>query len=314
MARDLSWAFGGRRPRYRLPRPRARYIVFCRSETLPVLLDIANPDRHRGAVQGLPVPVDRKAHAMADLERALTCGRYAFADDAGTLISATVHRRREAECPKSSHRCGRQCHCVSIAGAAAGSNYVAFLTLKKPSGDIHKSVKFQSDLAERLASMTDGFVFDLDACRKYVPGQEGAGGELAQVDGLRYVSYHSQPLSTSRLWLHSHGLIKFGRPELEILDVPPDRRTDASMVLFYLSQGVLDGSVLKPGDSVGPAAWPFNVQRGRNPGNHYDVPVLEVCWPGAPRPEGFVMAASALREWFHERYDSGSGGEAGSGV
>jgi hypothetical protein len=236
----------------------------------------------------------------------MECGRYAFSDGRGTLVSACVRPRRPDETIPAP-QAGGPSGVLRTDPDPARPARIAFLSLRKPCECVKLSVAFVAALAERLCELTEGLIYDMDGCRQYAPGQMAPRTPLAALDGFRHVSYHAEKEQPGTLWLHSHGLIKFGRPELELFGVPAERKVEASMVLFYLSQGVLDGTVLKPGDVVGPETMPLKIGPGRNPGGHYDVPVLELRHGAEGDPARFGLAASGIQDWFHEKYEIDDG-------
>ncbi|HLJ81816.1 MAG TPA: hypothetical protein VKT52_10045, partial [Ktedonobacterales bacterium] len=72
-------------------------------------------------------------------------------------------------------------------------------------------------VARVVAERSDGVV--MDPLAQWCAGPR----ELARIrpgDALAHVTIHNEPWGVESRWLHTHGLQKFGRPELELIEVP----------------------------------------------------------------------------------------------
>jgi hypothetical protein len=96
-------------------------------------------------------------------------------------------------------------------------------------------------------------------------------------NGARW--HHSSPsIEPDSNWLHTHGLIKFGRPELGIFDVPPELHHAAFGMLLNTAQYVITSAIITPKQTCGDPNQPFYARKGtRNREGHWnDVSVPEL--------------------------------------
>lgn len=308
MASKTPWRFKSSRPEFRFPSPRMRLVVFCSSESLPALLDIANPDRHNGAVAAIPLPMDRPKPTPRDLEEPLTTGRYAFSCASGTLISGHVTRREDdgTEGHAPSGACGfdEDSDAITMLKEAP---FTVCLALKRPSVLVTDSVLFGVNLADRIGYLANGLVYDVDGCRRYAPGQWQVDAPIGEVDVREHVTLHVERGEHDALWLHTHGLIKFGRPEIEMVGVPREIKLEASALLLNVSQCVLDGTIMKPGDVIGMEQCPLTVITGRTPRSHLVTPVIELAAnPEKPFNTPEEISAPILT-WFQTKFGQADG-------
>jgi hypothetical protein len=105
---------------------------------------------------------------------------------------------------------------------------------------------------ERLASYLDAVVFDPAAARCMGPRAIATamkGGIIA------HIALHNETIGPELRWLHTHGLQKFGQPELEITAVPQPLENEASSVLRIVAESLAssntqNGPALRPGMRV----------------------------------------------------------------
>jgi hypothetical protein len=98
-----------------------------------------------------------------------------------------------------------------------------------------------------VAERCDGVVMDPLAQRCAGPR------ELARIqpgDALAHVTIHNEPWGVESRWLHTHGLQKFGRPELELIEVPLSLVDEAVALLRDVSASLAGGARLAPGDEI----------------------------------------------------------------
>jgi hypothetical protein len=172
------------------------------------------------------------------------------------------------------------------------------ISLLDPGDSIPDAVVFATLLADRLSDLGTGCVEDIQALRHFGPGTWRVEELIAEIDCREHVSVHIVSEESGGAWLHTHGLIKFGRPEFEIYEVPSDLAGRASIGMLDISQYVVGGALIRPGETMGDPAVPLHARLGTRNHDHWeDVPVLElvdVDASGRPADEG---AARAFRAW-----------------
>jgi len=287
-----------------MPSPRVRFIVLCREARFPELHEVACPDSEGGAVEGLGLPMGARAGSPEQLDRSFSCGSYAFSSGAGAIVGARVCRHLEHE---SEQKCSldKDAHCAEeqdcrLKDVLRHASYMAFLSLRRPCSRMKESVLFGVVLADRIAELGNGVVVDIDACRHYYPHDWKVSSRLAEMDVREHVSLHVEPTQTGSLWLHTHGLIKFGRPELEMLDMPENVRLQASALMLTAAQCVLDGAVIKPGDRIGSGESSLLMTRGRNFKSHFDTPVLEFVNGNSQAGKNAGATGRAVARWYRQ--------------
>lgn len=98
-----------------------------------------------------------------------------------------------------------------------------------------------------LLDLVEGAVIDPTAQRSLGRAQ------LASVrddDPLAHVAFHDEPWRVESRWLHTHGLQKFGCPELDLVDVPLSLMDEASDFLRDLAASLCSGASLAAGGLV----------------------------------------------------------------
>lgn len=106
-------------------------------------------------------------------------------------------------------------------------------------------------IARVLLDLTDGILIDLAAQRcqsrdALVPPQ----ADGASADVLRHVAFHNVVWNAESRWLHTHGLQKFGRPELDLVAVPVSLLTEGSTLLREVAASLASGSTLVAGQEI----------------------------------------------------------------
>jgi hypothetical protein len=173
-----------------------------------------------------------------------------------------------------------------------------------PGPALPAAVLFGTGLADRIASLADGVVHDPEAIRVYGPGGwrvEPPGEEPAPRDHVTLHVVPDEPPGTA--WIHTHGLRKFGRPELEVYDVPDELIASAGWSFVDVVSYLIGGALLVPGHTLGDPQAPIAIRIGGRDREHWeDVPVLELVdldEVGEPQTRG---AASGLAAW--ARFDA----------
>ncbi len=98
-----------------------------------------------------------------------------------------------------------------------------------------------------LLDLTEGAAIDPMAQRCL--GRIQLAGSVAG-DPLGHIAFHDEPWSVESRWLHTHGAQKFGRPELDLVDVPLTLMEEARDFLRELSTSLCAGASLDAGGLV----------------------------------------------------------------
>ena len=176
--------------------------------------------------------------------------------------------------------------------------------LAKPGDPVADTVLEATKQASTLAEQADGCVQDLFAMRFFGPNTWRVDEPLAEIDVREHVTLHTVPLENGgdRFWVHTHRLVKFGRPELEVYDVPGDMVNGVAIALNDMGQYVLSGALVSPGETLGDRAVPLHARLGeREPAHWEDVPVLELVDDEGGRPAA-SGAERGLRAWWPEHF------------
>lgn len=284
------------KPRFELPPPRFRLIVFCPEEILPLPVQIAHPDGLSGAPVGVPEVLAPQPLPEFLLEQPMEPGGYLFQGHPADVLATVERRHRGSPYPgREAPRLAGSPAGVGAAERARLENAVWTVTLElaKMRGEIGGAVLYQMQLADRLAMLAEGAVLDQVAHRYYLPGRWRIANPIKPVDAREHVVLHLEVAADDTLWAHTHGLSKFGRPELEALGLPHTLGEVACRVMIDLAQRLIGGAVMRPGERVGDPESPLFVRVGRNGSvDHYTVPSLELVDMG---PGGKPLERGASR-------------------
>jgi len=149
------------------------------------------------------------------------------------------------------------------------------LELYEPGEDAQATVIFATQIAKRLAALADGVVMDVQACRWFGPDGWPVNERLRDFDVREHVHLH---IEGNGGWGHTHGMIKFGRPEMEIYEVPEELFVTAQALMLDLAQYVITSAIVEPGQTCGDPSQPFYAREGsKNDKDHWNgVPVIEL--------------------------------------
>ncbi|MHB0870364.1 MAG: DUF4026 domain-containing protein [Chloroflexota bacterium] len=297
------------KPKTVLPLPRLRLAVFSTEETLPWPLQLVHPARLWGAMAGAPTAMRRHPDPRLQLEQPMTSGDYLFEGLAGSVIACVQERRQGEPYPGQD--------AVGGAGRLAGmgpaecdrlerARWVIALQLTEVLADAREAVLYQVELADRLASLSEGIVLDQEAHRYYLPGRWRVSNGSKPVDVREHVTLHLERVGGGRMWVHTHGLGKFGRHELELLDLPESLAEAACRLLIDLAQQAVAGAPLRPGERVGDPQASLLLRPGRDKScTHYGGASLELVDSGreAEAAEGGAARGVAAynRIWSERR-------------
>jgi hypothetical protein len=250
-------------------------VMSLTHEELPSLIMLANPSGDDGAVPGMAGPADGKP-TEENMLHPMEEGQYVAISPASGICSLRVERiRGEFEglslAPEMLEAAGLN---EQMLAKYNGPAWRVILTMEKPGKDVRNTVVFATRIAQRLATLADGVVMDTCAYRFFGPDGWPVEDPNPEFDVREHVHIHMESESN---WFHTHGLIKFGRPELEIYDVPPDLQTTALGLLLDTAQYVITATMIEPKQTCGDPSHPFYAREGtKNREEHWnDIPVLE---------------------------------------
>jgi tetratricopeptide (TPR) repeat protein len=98
-----------------------------------------------------------------------------------------------------------------------------------------------------LLDVTEGAAVDPAAQRCY--GRAGMK-RFNGADPLEHIAFHNEPWDADSRWLHTHGLQKFGRPELALAGVPVSLEEDGSAFLRDVAESLARGATLVAGQEI----------------------------------------------------------------
>jgi hypothetical protein len=268
------WLFS---KKWRAPDPQLTMVISLTNEELPSPLMLANPAGAEGALQGMVGPADAKP-AAENMVYPMLEGQYVAMSPAGGMCSLKVERAA----PESNEPLSLDPGMLEVSGLTeemlARFNQPAWrviLEMATPAADVRETVIFATRVAQRLAALGDGVVMDTCAYRFFGPGGWPVEDPQPEFDAREHVHIH---IETDRGWVHTHGLVKFGRPEMEIYDVPEDLHAVAVGTLFDIGQYVITSAPIAPGETCADPNQPLFARAGtKNREGHWnDLPVLEL--------------------------------------
>ncbi len=304
------------KPRVSLPSPRLRLVVFGTEETLPLPLQLVHPAGLWEAIVGDPSVPGKGKEDRLPLEMPMEPGSYLFKGSHAEVLATVEQRCGGAPYPGRDQR--------GSAGAPAGmsdpilhrletARWAVILDLAPPGSEPWRAVLFHAELADRLAALSEGVFLDEVTHRYCLPGTWRVANARRPVDAREHVVIHMEIVTKRALWVHTHGLIKFGHPELEIVDLPEPLGEPACRLLIETAQGSILGESLQPGERVGDASHPMVVKAGSAASLlHCGAPSLElvdVRSDGRPMERGAARAVEAYRRssWTAPTASAGAG-------
>ncbi len=69
-------------------------------------------------------------------------------------------------------------------------------------------------------------------------------------DALAHIAFHSEPWDADSRWLHTHGLQKYGRPEVDLVGVPHSLEDEAVAFLSDVARDLAGGSRIASGSEI----------------------------------------------------------------
>jgi hypothetical protein len=279
--------------KWKAPDPQLGMVISLTNQELPSLVMLANPSGAEGAVAGMAGPADAQP-SPENMLVPLREGQYLAISPAGGICGLSVEPGTPEAQPLSLDPEMLEASGLTEEMLAKFNQPVwrAILDMQTPGKDVRDTVIFATHVAQRLALLGDGVVMDTGAFRFFGPEGWPVPEPNPDFDIRKHVQIHTVP---DLHWFHTHGLIKFGRPELEIYDVPSELEMVAFATLLDIAQYVATSELIEPGQTAGDPSQPFYARAGtKNREDHWgDTSVLElvdVDHRGKPVPSGAPKA------------------------
>lgn len=288
------WPFS-RKPKWTTPEPKLAMLVHCAAPQVPSIMMVANPKGQGGAVKAIAAPAEGSPTEQ-NMTGPMADGQYIAMLSKDTLCLCTVDRAPRAApldlppdmlapaglTPEMLAKFNRPAWCFAVELMSAA--------------DPIQAVEFATALAQRVAQLADGVVMDSSAYRFFGPDGWHVERPIEQFDCRRHLLVHIEGDGNTR-WCHTHGLIKFGRPELEVYDVPASLGDAGGLMLLNIAQYMITNTPIQPGHTLGDPQQPILARAGtRNRGDHWhDTAVLELVDVdnGKPKRSGAPNGISA---------------------
>lgn len=160
-----------------------------------------------------------------------------------------------------------------------------------------ETARYAYRLGDRLAALSGGCTNDFFARRFFAPGGWKVPDAGAGFEAREHVSLYAHELHDG-MWFRTHGLVKFGRPELEIYRVTGETAKSAVETLGNFVDYVVSEQPVEPGHTLGNRQRPLLARPGsRDPAYWEGTPVLElvdVDRNGSPFPSGANHGLAAM--------------------
>lgn len=121
------------------------------------------------------------------------------------------------------------------------------LRVTAPEEKVLAALAWATLLLKTLLDLTAGAGIDPAAQRAF--GRRDLA-RLAGQDPLAHVAFHDEAWDPESRWLHTHGLQKFGRPELDLLAVPVSLGPEAMSFLREVAASLATGARLAAGGEI----------------------------------------------------------------
>lgn len=240
------------------------YSVLSATAQLPSILQVVNPKAEGGAIEGLGAPLAAGA-TKDDLSKPMERGAYVLATkDRKTVLKLIVVPKEEAGFDPEAFLRSSQAAEIGpdLASRIRATWTLLQLTFEAHDPMVYGALDFFSQIAQRLAVLTEGVIADPLARRYMLPQQVFVAPRADEkIDAREHVSV---AFRAEKEGIHAFtlGLQKFILPEFEIYGVPDNLFREAEAVLYGLGQAVLLGQKIDAGDIVGSKEGGFEVREG----------------------------------------------------
>ena len=183
-----------------------------------------------------------------------------------------------------------------VLARSLGKNDARILKRGQLSLEVEVSVKDSSSLTylnwtiwliDVLLNVTDGVVIDPAAqcCRGRAEWEKCAG----PFDISRHVALHVTEWERETRWVHSHGMEKFARPDLELVEVSPSLVREAMLLINQLAASLARGARLQAGQTISiGTTGDVCLTQSTSPADHQEpfgrLRLIDVPTPGQPSP------------------------------
>jgi len=287
------WPFS---KKWKAPEPQLGMVISMAKDELPSLIALANPSGIDGAVEGMAGPADAKPtgeNMMGPMQE----GNYVAIAPSGGGCSFRVERFDPqsaplAVAPEMFEASGLTQEMLDKFNRPV---WQVILQMETPGKEVRETVIFATRLARRLAELGDGVIMDSSGFRFFGPQGWPVEDPMPEFDAREHVHIHIEAESR---WFHTHGLVKFGRPELEIYDVPSELDHVAFGTLLDIGQYVITSAMIEPGQTCGDPNQPFYARQGtKNTDDHWQetavLEMVDVDEDGKPVVSGAPKALQA---------------------
>ncbi len=249
--------------------PAVRVNLFIEGEHLPVVSEIADPGasfegRAKLAVRYVD-PRTLEKQPLTPGARFRT-GQYVFLDErAGTVYHALIVKRAEKRNPyRDLPEQDRQFFRLDDKAMARFDKapWDVRLYIAEHGHDPLMGVLNFCKLVDSFLRHGGGIGVDVETGLA-VHGGDWRNEGPQSFDVAKHVVVHVEETAPEIFWMHTHGLCKFMRPELEIYDIPGKLVEGAWARLMEAATEAATGALVREGELVGDPNQPLFVRHGR---------------------------------------------------
>jgi tetratricopeptide (TPR) repeat protein len=182
------------------------------------------------------------------------------------------------------------------------------MRLKADEQQIAESLRWMMNILRALVSLTGGAVIDPAAQTAWGVTHLGA---MANGPFTAQLVIHDEAWGADSRWLHTHGLQKFGRPELDLAAIPVALRAEAEAFLLEVAENLAQGERLTAGQEIALEDFGAVVAVTVAPDPEHQAPYTRLRLADSPAPgqrqsvgAGRLLARMALAD-AQRRYDTG---------
>jgi len=180
--------------------------------------------------------------------------------------------------------------------------------LKADEQQIADALRWAMNILKALVSLTNGAIIDPAAQTAW-----GASsiGSMAAGPFTSQLVIHDEVWGADSRWLHTHGLQKFGRPELDLAAIPVALRAEAEAFLLEVAESLAQGQRLVAGQEIALEDLGAVVAVAVAPDADHKAPYARLRLADSPAPgarqgigAGRLLTRMALAD-AQRRYDMG---------
>jgi hypothetical protein len=265
------------------------FIVAC-ADGLPNILHIVNEDGAAGAVRGHVSRVGGNKEAPLDAPIKVGDVFGVITPSRGLLIVMIASDIPPLPIMDRSEEWEQAGLTAELAARFKTADVAVMIQMQDSGASVVDTVTFATQLADRVTVVARGCADDFNAQRFFAEGSWRLERDEEGFAPAEHISIHVLTAPPKGLWVHSHGLLKFGRPEFEMRGVPPELLRDAINTTLDFASYVVEELPIAPGHTLGNPQTPLHARLGRADTEHWEgAPVLElvdVDKSGHPVPIG----------------------------